>query len=203
MPKTELTEERSFQPHRRRLLLSATSDGFSNSWYPASGMRREDWTQTAISTSDLFEHSSQSLDRSSRVSLALRSLGHAESLHYGASQDVNSRYFEFGHAYANLIVSSATSSLDYVASKGFHDEAYPALLKILQNQRSEPANYAGLRKRAERARKFFIVAHLFGISILERAELINVSKIDTITFAMLSSIMANHMDMVQRIKQIH
>ncbi|PWN86456.1 hypothetical protein FA10DRAFT_57679 [Acaromyces ingoldii] len=170
--------------------------------YPASGMRREDWTQTAISTSDLFKHSSR-LDRSSRVSHALRSLGHAESQHYGASQDVNSKYFEFGQAYADLIVSSATSSLDYVASKAFHDEAYPVLLRILQNQRSEPANYAGLRKRAERARKFFIIAHLFGISILERAELINVTKIDTITFAMLSSIMANHMDMVQQIKQIH
>lgn len=122
----------------------------------------------------------------------LKKLMRAEDVLQRASARLNQEYYELGlqyFAYGVWICEDLQVPIPSEGSRGFHATVYPSFLQRLKaDQPTAVFSEQALQKKLERARKFVMVAKAFGTAILDSPDLLNVTKIDVLTFSGLQEV---------------
>lgn len=103
-----------------------------------------------------------------------------------SSNRVNRSYYKLGEAYVLLAGLPAQAELTDIASRKFHRKGFSKVTETYLKYEKDKQS-SGLRKRLERARKFYIIGHLFGTAVLDRHDIINVGAVDSLPFKALCS----------------
>lgn len=128
---------------------------------------------TGIGDDDLFGNLRQCFE----------AVQHEEAALLNAASRVNYRYHELGTVYVQIASRYEECREQLLTSKAFHRHAFPKVSQAYIERFGE-AIPLKLRKRLERARKFYLLVDLFSPTVLQHAKLINVSWIDRISFRM-------------------
>lgn len=121
-----------------------------------------------------------------QLACALTDLGQAEATALTVTHRVNRAYYDLGAAYvhfAELTFDSCPSA----SSSSFHQLVFGSVVVAIRATAAEPAlqtmSEAGLKKRLERSRKFFVLAECFGRRVLGLVQQVCVTRLDKLSFA--------------------
>ncbi|PWN24351.1 hypothetical protein BDZ90DRAFT_276394 [Jaminaea rosea] len=121
-----------------------------------------------------------------QLASALTDVGQAEATSLTVTHRVNRAYYDLGAAYvhfAELTFDSCPSA----SSSTFHQLVFGSVVVAIRAMAAEPAlqtmSEAGLKKRLERSRKFFVLVECFGRGVLGLVPLVCVTRLDKLSFA--------------------
>lgn len=122
------------------------------------------------------------------LEMALTRVAEMESVTSTLTQRVNQAYFALGKAYVRF-GKHAFAHCPPPDSTAFHGlvfgSATVAMRAMAAGSASRCVSEAGLKKKLERARKFWIVVNCFGERALELVDLLCVSRLDKVSFCRL------------------
>ncbi|CAO1637606.1 unnamed protein product [Jaminaea pallidilutea] len=147
--------------------------------------------QQAVSRDVSTEPPSDSNNPSHGLAAALLGVAETESVVRKLTHRVNRAYFELGKAYV-AFGRCTFSSCPPADSAAFHTlvfgSAIVALRATVGDGMARDSPEAGLKKKLERARKYWIVVECFGERALELVDLLCVTRLDKVSFARLRQI---------------
>ncbi|PWN18372.1 hypothetical protein BCV69DRAFT_71132 [Microstroma glucosiphilum] len=119
---------------------------------------------------------------------ALSNVAETESIGMNLTHRINQAYFRLGEAYVNF-GKSTFESCPAPDSTAFHALVFGSAVVAMRAGASEQVDQtvseAGLKKRLERARRFWFVVQCLDERVLELVDILCVSRLDKISFVRL------------------
>jgi len=142
------------------------------------------------------KHSSTVRDR---VAMLLRDVEMSERQLGVASTKVNCAYFALGQVYMQVAKDRFGAVVPNISSTAFHKIAFPYFMDIVSS--TVTTGRAGMKKKMERARKFFALVELFGANVVSFTSAVNVFQVDKLTFKMLLLLQSELAPLVRRLRE--